>query len=246
VSKDRPSKGKKPPERPATETPDVTSSQILSTRDLGQAPAPPPPRQPRRSTTHGVGWYAAEDGEDVAQPVRGGKRRTLLIAILVTLIVLVAGLAGAFVWMRTRTPTAPTVAAVMPADAAPAIVAPPDAAVKLAKVGLSSTPPGAEFVVDGKAVGKGPAEIEAAEKSRLVVEASLPGHQPWKQEVEVAARGNKVVAKLVPIVVDAGVAESDAAPAVEPAPAKKVTKTPAKKVKKKVAPTRKKRRSTHR
>src|SRR5262245_32468942 len=69
VSKDSPSKGKppkgKPPsERDPSDTLDVTSSQILSARDLVQPPAPPPrARAKRRSTTHSVGWYAAE-GDD--------------------------------------------------------------------------------------------------------------------------------------------------------------------------------------
>ncbi len=127
MPKDPPNKAKPPSERNPTETPDVTSSQILSTRDVDAPPVPPVQRPQRRSTTHGVGWYAVEDGEDLAQPVRARRGKTILIAALVT--VAIGGLVGAYLGWRTREPARLAAPASLP-DGAPgaALAVAPDAA----------------------------------------------------------------------------------------------------------------------
>ena len=230
-------RGQPPPAGEPSGSKDVTSSQIVSTRDLGEPPRPPPARTapPRRSTTHGVGWYAAEDGDDLAQPVRARRGKWIFLAVLTA--VLVAGAAAAYVLTRPGK-VSQVVAAATPPDAAPA-AAPPDAAPpppRMAKVSLSSVPPGAELSVDGKPVGKAPVQIEVPEKATVVVEATLAAHEPWKEQVAVGAGSKKVIARMVPVAADAGPA-ADAAVAE-----KKVTKkAPTKKAIKKKPPAKKKR-----
>jgi len=254
VAKDPPKKPGKPAAAGESSTPDVTSSQILSTRPVDQPPLPPPPvRSQRRSTTHGVGWYATEEEDDDLTRPRRKRGRIVFVAAL--LAVVVGGLAGALVWMRTRKPAAvaaPSLAPPARADAAPP--APDAAPARMVRLALASTPPGADFVVDGKPVGKAPLEIDVPEKATVVVEATLAQFQPWREQVEVTPKGKKVMARLLPVagvgVVDAGGGAAGADAAVEKAaaaPAKK-TATPARKpVKKKVVPAKaKKKRPTRR
>jgi hypothetical protein len=230
-------RGKPPPAGEPSGSKDVTSSQIVSTRDLGEPPLPPPrTAPPRRSTTHGVGWYAAEDGDDLAQPVRARRGKWIFLAVLTA--VLVAGAAAAYVLTRPGKGSSVVAAAPVRSDAAPAAT-PPDAAPpppRLAKVSLSSVPPGAELSVDGKPVGKAPVEIQVPEKATVVVEATLAAHEPWKEQVAVGAGSKNVVARMVPVAADAGPA-ADAAVAE-----KKVTKkATSKKAIKKKPPAKRKR-----
>jgi ABC-type molybdate transport system substrate-binding protein len=59
-----------------------------------------------------------------------------------------------------------------------------------AVINFSSTPPGAEIMLDGSYVGNIPSSITAA-PGRHVVELSMPGFATWKRELQVTA-GSKV------------------------------------------------------
>lgn len=62
-----------------------------------------------------------------------------------------------------------------------------------AVINFSSTPPGAEIVLDGSYVGNTPSSITAV-PGRHVVEISMPGFAPWKRKLQVTA-GSKVEVK---------------------------------------------------
>jgi hypothetical protein len=57
-------------------------------------------------------------------------------------------------------------------------------------INFSSTPPGAEIMLDGSYVGNTPSSITVA-SGRHVVELSMPGFATWKRELQVTA-GSKV------------------------------------------------------
>jgi hypothetical protein len=59
-----------------------------------------------------------------------------------------------------------------------------------AVINFSSTPPGAEIMLDGSYVGNTPSSITAA-SGRHVVEISMPGFATWKRELQVTA-GSKI------------------------------------------------------
>jgi hypothetical protein len=59
-----------------------------------------------------------------------------------------------------------------------------------AAIDFTSTPPGAEIMLDGSYVGNTPSSITAA-PARHVVEISMPGFATWKRELQVTA-GSKV------------------------------------------------------
>ena len=59
-----------------------------------------------------------------------------------------------------------------------------------AVINFSSTPPGAEIMLDGSYVGNTPSSITAA-NGKHVVELSMPGFGTWKRELQVTA-GSKV------------------------------------------------------
>jgi len=59
-----------------------------------------------------------------------------------------------------------------------------------AVIDFSSTPPGAEIMLDGSYVGNTPSSITVA-SGRHVVETSIPGFATWKRELQVTA-GSKV------------------------------------------------------
>lgn len=77
-------------------------------------------------------------------------------------------------------PAAPVVSAPAPATSAPAAVAEEHAI----KCDFSSTPAGAEIMIDGKYVGSTPSEI-AITTGTHVVELSMPGFAQWKRELTV-------------------------------------------------------------
>jgi hypothetical protein len=251
MPKEPPRKGKAPESEPSGAR-DVTTSQIVSTRDIAQPPASPPPaRPPRRSTTHGVGWYGSEDDDELALPRRGRSKR-LFLAVFV--LVVLGGGAAVFVVWRGQKAKGAAGAAGMPDAAvvtsAAGVAAVADAATpRMAHLRLTSTPPGAAFVVDGKPAGTSPVTIDAPEKATIVIEATLAQHQPWRQEVVVAADTPPIEARLVASVADAGVAGAAAPDAAVPPPSKKVqparsTKSTKSKAKKKATPTRSKPRTT--
>jgi hypothetical protein len=59
-----------------------------------------------------------------------------------------------------------------------------------AVINFSSSPPGAEIMLDGSYVGNTPSSITAA-NGKHVVELSVPGFGTWKRELQVTA-GSKV------------------------------------------------------
>lgn len=64
---------------------------------------------------------------------------------------------------------------------------------------LSSVPPGATLSVDGKILGRAPAQTRIAAYTSVWVTASLDGYKPWSQRIRVSKRGGSFTARLAPI-----------------------------------------------
>jgi hypothetical protein len=82
-------------------------------------------------------------------------------------------------------PEAPSWKSPAPAPGVPAGSG-PEATAEKVKCNFSSTPNGAEIVVDGRYLGNTPSVIGLGAGTHLVV-LSLPGFAPWKRDLTVAA-----------------------------------------------------------
>lgn len=120
---------------------------------------------------------------DEDEPVPQSPSKTPLIIGLGALM-LVLVLAGVF-WGPWNQPST-AVNSSPPGGAATVTTPAPVAAPKIAQLNLSSTPPGASILVDGKPLGAlTPTSIPLpSDKSRVVVRLELAGFKPFEQELE--------------------------------------------------------------
>jgi hypothetical protein len=177
-----------PPSQEPTETIAVTASQIMPI----DRPPPAPPSPPvmrggkRKSTTHGVAWYGADDGESVPAP----RRRTWLMLVVGSAAVGLGVGGAAYYFSERGQSSTPPAAQTTPAVVPPAVpdAGPPAPPPKMVKLILRSTPVGAEFSVDGKVVGRSPIDAEVAEKTTVLVEATLDGFETYHEQVTAGRR----------------------------------------------------------
>jgi hypothetical protein len=93
---------------------------------------------------------------------------------------------------------------------APAAVA-PERRRRTATLIVGSSPPGAEIVMNGEALGTAPTRVEVPRYRSVEIQATLAGYLPWKKRVYVRQAETRVGTSLTPL--EAETADDGASPA---------------------------------
>ncbi len=131
-------------------------------------------------------------GSSAPAPTAGGKRWMLGGAIAIGVIVVLSAVSYP---LFSRPPTSAPALDVKPAPAVEPAIAPPAEG----RVLISTTPIGAQVVVDGKLVGESPVIVSGKPGETKQVHLSMPGYQDRDESVVIASEDHKTAIQMIPV-----------------------------------------------